>query len=67
MLGVKGVAVKHLHLNVIAEIPIIVPPLDLQQEFAAFVRQSDKSKFELGKALTALTATYKSIIAENLG
>jgi type I restriction enzyme S subunit len=42
-------------------------PLPLQEQFAAFVRQSDKSKFELEKALAELTATYKRIIADNLG
>ena len=48
MSGVKGVAVKHLHLNVISEVTVIVPPLDKQKEFANFVRQSDKSKYSLG-------------------
>lgn len=46
---------------------IMLPPLDLQKQFAAFVRQSDKSKFEIEQALAELTATYKRIIAENLG
>ena len=45
MAGVKGVAVKHLHLNVISEVPVIVPPIDMQGQFATFVEQSDKSKF----------------------
>ena len=44
MANVKGVAVKHLHLNVISSTKIIVPPMGLQKEFAAFVEQSDKSK-----------------------
>lgn len=48
-------------------LPMILPSLELQREFAAFVRQSDKSKFELEQALSELTATYKRIIAENLG
>ena len=42
--GTKGVAVKHLHLGVIADTKIAVPPLDVQQEFATFVAQTDKSK-----------------------
>lgn len=46
---------------------IMLPPMELQEEFAAFVHQSDKSKFELEQALAELTATYKRIIAENLG
>ena len=48
-------------------LPMILPPMDQQKQFAAFVRQSDKSKFELEQALAELTATYKRIIAENLG
>ena len=46
---------------------IMLPPMELQEEFAAFVRQSDKSKFELNRALDELTATYKQIIKDNLG
>ena len=46
--GVKGIAVKHLHLNVIGRTNIIVPPLELQEEFTDFVLQVDKSKFKLG-------------------
>lgn len=48
-------------------LPMILPSLELQREFASFVRQSDKSKFELEQALSELTATYKRIITENLG
>ena len=44
-----------------------LPPLPLQEQFAAFVRQTDKSKFELEQALSELTSTYKRIIIENLG
>ena len=45
----------------------MVPPMALQSEYCNFVQQSDKSKFELEQALAELTATYKRIIAENLG
>ena len=45
-------------------LPMILPSLEQQREFAAFVRQSDKSKFELEQALAELTATYKRIITE---
>ena len=38
-----------------------------QDAFSALVEQSDKSKFEMEQALAELTATYKRIIAENLG
>ena len=57
--GIKGSDLKR--------VLIPVPTLEQQECFLAFVRQSDKSKFELEKALAELTATYKRIIAENLG
>lgn len=62
--AVKGVT---LNKESIGNASIIVPPLELQEQFAAFVRQSDKSKFELEQSLAELTATYKRIISENLG
>ncbi len=51
----------------LSDVLLVVPPMERQEQFAAFVRQSDKSKFELEQALSELTATYKRIIAENLG
>ena len=64
----KG-AVGQANINAkeLQDICIIIPPIDEQREFLTLVRQSDKSKFELEKALSELTATYKRIIAENLG
>ena len=41
--------------------------LSEQMKVVSFAQQSDKSKFELEQALAELTATYKRIIAENLG
>ena len=65
--NVKGSLVPHISNKDIESYEIFVPPLDLQERFAAFVEQSDKSKFALSQALADLTATYKRIIAENLG
>ena len=45
MSNVKGVAVKHLHLNVIGSTKVIIPPLDLQEQFCIFAQQLDKSKY----------------------
>ena len=61
------VAQKNINLKLLSDLQVIVPPLPLQKQFAAFVRQSDKSKFELEQALSELTATYKRIISEQLG
>lgn len=46
---------------------IPVPSVEEQKKYVIFVEQSDKSKFELNRALDELTATYKQIIKDNLG
>ena len=60
-------AQPHINSEQVQNLPMLVVPLSEQEQFAAFVRQSDKSKFELEQALSELTATYKRIISENLG
>lgn len=62
-----GATMKHIVKKDFDNTVIAYPEQAVQQQFAAFVRQSDKSKFELEQALAELTATYKRIIAENLG
>jgi type I restriction enzyme S subunit len=58
---------RRVPITYLSGYPVTLPPIELQEQFAAFVRQSDKSKFELEQALAELTATYKRIMAENLG
>lgn len=62
-----GVGLRHITKQELERIELLVPPMAVQDDFVAFAQQSDKSKFELEKALAELTATYKRIIAENLG
>ena len=42
--SLKGIGVPNLHLGEIKKTKIIVPPLELQNQFADFVHQVDKSK-----------------------
>lgn len=51
----------------LARLPVPVPPLELQQEFADFVAQVDKSEFAVQKALDELNATTKKILNQELG
>ena len=46
---------------------IHLPPLSLQNEFAAFVEQADKSKFAAQATLARLEATYKALLNHHLG
>ena len=51
---IKGIGVPDLHLNQIREFDILLPPLELQNQFKAFVQQIDKSKFEIANSLKRL-------------
>lgn len=64
--GTSG-SMYNISMEKLKRLKIIVPNINQQKEYIHFVEQSDKSKFELEKALSELTATYKRIIAENLG
>ena len=43
--SLKGIGVPNLHLSEIKKVNLIVPPIGLQNSFAAFVNQVDKLKF----------------------
>lgn len=42
---IKGIGVPDLHLQEIKSFEVLCPPRELQEQFVAFVQQSDKSKF----------------------
>lgn len=62
-----GVTMMNINVPIVSSLMLPLLPASLQDEYIAFVQQSDKSKFELEQALAELDATYKRIIAENLG
>lgn len=63
---ITGSLIRHLSANALKTVKIPIPPYDLQQQFADFVHQADKSKFSLQKALTAARNISRKIISENL-
>jgi type I restriction enzyme S subunit len=62
----RGVAQLNLSLKNIGDFKIPVPPIAEQRRYVQLVERSDKSKFELQKALDELTAMQKKIIEQNL-
>ena len=62
-----GVTMMNINVPIVSSLTIPELPMGLQEEFIRFIQQSDKSKFEIEQALAELAATYKRIIAENLG
>ena len=59
---IKGVGVPNLHLGEIRKTKIPLPPLSLQNEFADFVAQVDKSQFACQKAIKLWRNSLKSSI-----
>ena len=62
-----GAAITRLTIAKLNGIQIIVPPIELQEEFAELVRQVDKSKIELQKALSETQLLMDSLMQEYFG
>lgn len=65
--GTKGVAIKHLHLGVIADTEIIVPPIEEQMAFVGFVEQTNKTKLTIQASLDKLEVMKKALMQEYFG
>lgn len=53
-----------LNFNAIKSLRIIVPPMEIQKEFAAFVEQTDKSKAAVQKALDEAQLLFDSLMQQ---
>ena len=62
-----GGLTKYLTIKILGELEFIVPPMDKQDEFTAFVEQIDKSKFEIQKSLEKLETLKKALMQKYFG
>ena len=65
--SLKGIGVPNLHLGEIKKARIILPPMELQEQFAAFVEQTDKSKAAVQKALDEAQMLFDSLMQKYFG
>ena len=63
----KGGNQPNLNGNMIKNYPILCPPRELQEQFAVFVEQIDKSKFEIQKSLEKLETLKKALMQKYFG
>lgn len=61
---VAGAKMPRVSMEVFRAFPCILPPLALQQEFAAFVRTVDAQKSAVQKSLEKAETLYKSLMQE---
>jgi len=60
--GIASINMKQLRA-----LPVLVPPLKLQEQFAAFVEQTDKSKVAVQKALDEAKLLFDSLMQKYFG
>ncbi len=65
--GKVGVAQQNFGAKTLAKMPIKIAPKELQDEYADFVRQIDKSKVAVQKALDETQVLFDSLMQEYFG
>ena len=63
----NAVAQPNINAKQYSELDFILPPLSLQNEFADFVAQVDKSQLAIQKSLEELETLKKSLMQEHFG
>ena len=63
----KGTNTRYLTLGILNELHFVVPPVAEQEQFAAFVEQTDKSKVAVQKALDEAQLLFDSLMQKYFG
>ena len=66
MIG-RGANIQNLNQKTLATLNIPIPPMELQEQFAEFVNQTDKSKVVVQKALDEAQTLFDSLMQEYFG
>ena len=65
--SLKGIGVPNLHLGEIKKTRIILPPIELQQQFAIFVEHIEKYKLVIQQALDKTQLLFDSLMQKYFG
>ena len=64
---VRGGTQKFISLGDIRKLEVLVPPMELQEQFATFIKQTDKSKVAVQKALDEAQLLFDSLMQQYFG
>ncbi len=64
---INGAVTKTITKTELKKIPVMLPPMELQKEFAEFVKQVDKSKVVVQKALDEAQLLFDSLMQKYFG
>ena len=59
--------IASINMRQLKALPVLLPPLELQEQFAAFVEQTDKSKVAVQKALDEAQLLFDSLMQKYFG
>ena len=65
--SIKGIGVPNLHLGEIKKTRMFLPPIELQNQFADFVKRIDKSKVAIKKSLDETQILFDSLMQKYFG
>ena len=65
--GVRAVTADNIEFNSLKQRELIVPPIELQQEYVTFLEQIDKSKVAVQAALDKAQLLFDSLMQEYFG
>ena len=60
----RGTTIKGIKSDTIKKLKIFIPELNIQNQFASFIQQIDKSKFAVQKSLEKAETLYKSLMQQ---
>jgi type I restriction enzyme S subunit len=63
----KGAIMDGLNLTIIKGLSLLIPPINLQNQFVAFYEQTDKSKLAIQKSLKKLEILKKALMQKYFG
>ena len=63
----RGATFKEISKSIVENIRVPVPPIELQEQFTAFVEQTDKSKLAVQQGLQELEILKKSLMQQYFG
>ena len=64
---VAGAKMPRVSMDMFRKFNLILPPIELQNKFAEFVKQIDKQKFEIQKSLDEMQELYESLMDKFFG
>ena len=67
LFGVRAVTADNIEFNSLKARKMIVPPLELQNQFASFLEEIDKSRSRIQKSLEASQELFDSLMQEYFG